>query len=216
MRATPTYGLIAILLAAGGCSLGRSTTPLQQYVLGGATSDVAVASPAESGLVIGVRRLDLAPYLATPAIVIRRGDEIVISQYHRWAEPPADGINRAVARYLAASGRIRAVDVAPWPVRARHDFLVQLHVNRFEGVVPAATSAVHGEAHVLASWEVIRQQDGATLARGTTELREPGWRVGDYAALVALLDRGLYQVARELETCLQGIGADSAMQCERS
>jgi uncharacterized protein len=213
--------LIALVVGAlPGCfSLGRDAPPMELYVIGGAGSPEVVATmPGLAGVTIGVRRLHLAPYLATPAIAVRRGDhEILTSEYHRWGEDLAEGINRAVARHLGGGAQFRTVDVAPWPVRSRYDYLIQLHISRFEGVVPVEGSppaAVPGETggprggvHVTASWEIIRQQDGTVLDRGTTEFREGGWRVGDYAALVALMDRGLVVLARDLTAALGAVVA---------
>jgi uncharacterized lipoprotein YmbA len=201
---------VPFLFTLAGCmSLGRDSPPLEQYVLGRAPlPEAAAASPDGAGLTIGVRRIDLAPYLAVPAIVVRRGThQIVTSDFHRWGEDPGEGINRAVARYLDADPRVRAAAVAPWPARAEHDYLVQLHVTRFEGVAPAALTAVTGEVHVHASWEIIRPLDGALLARGVTDFRQPGWTVGDYAGLVTLLDRGLTVLAGELVARLAVLGA---------
>jgi uncharacterized lipoprotein YmbA len=171
-------------------------------VLGAASrGESAVESQDGAGLNIGLRRLDLARYLAVPAIVVRRGaHQIAVSEYHRWAEVPDVGINRAFASYLSAAPQIRAVDIAPWTARAAHDYLIQLHVSRFEGVAPDSM-AVQGEAVLLASWEVIRP-DGALMARGTTDYRVDGWRVGDYAGLVTLLDSGLNELARDVVSCL--------------
>jgi uncharacterized lipoprotein YmbA len=194
-----------VVLTMSGCfSLGRDAPPVEHYVLGRVLLAEPAPQPDAAGLDIGVRRIDLAPYLAAPLIVVRHGThQIVTSDFHRWAEAPGVAINRAVARYLAASGGIRAVDVAPWPVRTPHDYLIQLHVTRFEGVAPEAAAAdaagaPAGEAHMQAAWEIIRPLDGAVLARGVTDYRQPGWTVGDHAALVTLLDRGLVELAREL------------------
>ena len=149
--------MICVLGAQTGCfKLGRDTPVLQQYVLagGGAKAD-ATAPQREGGMTIGVRRLDLAKYLASPAIVVRRGaHQIVTSEYHRWGEDPMQGINRALAGHLAATSSVGAVDVAPWTPRAPHDYLVQLHVSRFEGV--ADSLATTGEAQMAATWEIIR------------------------------------------------------------
>jgi uncharacterized lipoprotein YmbA len=196
-HAVPAATALAVAVLFGACSLGRDSPALQQYVLGRA--DVATTDAAStSGVMLGMRRLDLAAYLASPAIVVRRGaHEIITSDFHRWGEDPGAGIGRAVARHLAAGDGVRGVDVAPWAARAQHDYLVQLHVARFEGVLPDV-SATAGEAHVLVRWEIIRPADGSVLARGATDYREPGWRAGDYAALVALLDAGLRVVARDV------------------
>jgi uncharacterized lipoprotein YmbA len=193
-----------------GCvSLGRDSPALEEYVIGGARStDTLAPIPGLDGVAVGVRRLNLAPYLASPAIIVRRGERgIVASDYHRWAEDPARGISRAVARHLADAGSFRAVDVAPWPVRTRYDYLVQLHVTRFEGVVSEGTSAPRGTAHVRAAWEVIRQADETVLARGESEHREEAWTVGDFADLVALLDRGLVMVTRDLAAAIGELAA---------
>jgi uncharacterized protein len=204
---------LAGLIALGGCfSLGRTETPQRHYVLG--TERVQESAPAPgdlAGLTIGVRRLRLAPYLEAPFLVVRQGaNRISYSEYHRWGEQLGGGINRVVAGHLAARTSVRAVDVAPWPVREQYDYLIQLHVERFEGVVPEATTAAEGEVHLLASWEIIRQRDGAVLARGTTDHREPGWTVGDYSGLVRSLDAGLNVLTEDLASTLSGLGAPLA------
>ena len=203
---------VGVAALAGCFSLGRDTPPLQQYVLGGVRTPQSVASPqGTADLTIGMRQVDLAAYLTTPAIVVRRGDHrIVHSEFHRWGEDPEIGINRTVAGYLAAAERVRAADVVPWPVRSRYDYLIQLHVTRFEGVAPADSAATAGEAHVQATWEIVRQQDEAVLARGATDFRESGWRVGDYGGLVTMLDSGLQALSREIVTCLARLASSAS------
>lgn len=202
--------MVCALVAQAGCfKLSRDTQVLQQYVLGGGGAKAETTAPQRvGGTTIGVRRLDLATYLASPAIVVRRGaHEIVISEYHRWGEDLMQGINRALAAHLSATPSVGAVDVAPWAARAPHDYLVQLHVSRFEGV--ADSLATVGEAQLRATWEIIRPVDGAVLARGSTDYRERGWQVGDYSALVKLLDAGLQEISNDVVTCigrLPGVG----------
>lgn len=201
--------IAAALLGVSGCvSLGRDAPALEQYVLGARTAPEAAAQEA-FGLTLGLRRLDLAPYLATPAIVVRRGaHQIMISDFHRWGEDLGEGINRTVASHLVAAAAVRAVHVAPWPVGSRHDYLVQLHVTRFEGV--ADTLATEGQAQVRASWEIIRPPEGAVVAHGDTDYRRSGWRVGDYAGLVMLLEGGLDVLAGDLVSCLERLAPPAA------
>jgi hypothetical protein len=80
--------------------------------------------------------------------------------------------------------------MAPWPVRSQHDFLVQLHVSRFEGVLPDSLATVMAKRTWRATWELSLPQDGRVVARGSTDYRADGWRAGDYAGLVGLLDAG--------------------------
>lgn len=210
---------IALTLALGGCfKLARTSPPVERYVVGGAVLTSLSAANDSTALSIGLRRLDLAPYLATLAIVVRRANnQIVTTGFHRWAESPTTGLNRAVSGYLTSAPGIRSVDVAPWPIRAEHDYLVQIHVTRFEGV--EAQRAGAGEAHLLSRWEIIRPQDGALMARGITDFRARDWNIDDYAGLVSRLDNALLQLSQDVLSCLKRLGpaqpievADSAGQ----
>ena len=207
-RTLRLLGICALLTEAGCFSLARPTPPLEEYVLGAGPRPVAALPARDSGgLTIGLRRLDLAPYLSTTAIVVRRGSKIVTSGFRRWGEEPSAGIMRAVAASLGAAPTILAVDVAPWPVQAQHDYLVQLHVSHLEGVAAEDLTATEGEIHVMASWEIIRSQDGTLVARGETDRRETGWKVGDYLGLVTRVDKGLTGLASDLATCLVRIAS---------
>jgi len=193
---------VFLCLATGltGCvSLGRREPPQQYYVLGGDTLRAPpTTSPQVADVTVGVRRLKLASYLASPFMVVRRGpNQLGFSEFNRWGEPLGAGINRVVARSLAARG-FQDATVAPWPAAARYDYLIQLDIARFEGLAPEGPASTAGEVHMLASWEIIRQADGVVLARGTTDYRRPGWSVGDYAGLVSMLDEGLEVLSADL------------------
>ena len=198
--------LCALMAQAGCISLGRPEPPLRQYVLGGSGPAEVTPSAEVADVAIGLRRMKLASYLAVPFIAVRRGpNQIDFSEFHRWGEPLDAGINRVVARLLASRG-FRDVAVAPWPAGARYDYLIQLDVTRFEGVMPPEGAPAEGEAHLSATWEIIRQQDGVVLTRGTTDRRSPGWTVGDYAGLVTLLDEELDVLAGDLTAGIAGLG----------
>lgn len=197
-----------VLIGLTGCfKLGRNPPIERQYVLGGAPRvDAATSSRRLAETSVGIRRLQLAPYLATPFILVRRGPHrITFSEFHRWAEDLDAGISRAMASYLPASTPMRVVAVAPWPLGEKFDYLIQLRVQQFEGLAPEEPAAGPGEVRVLASWEIIRPQDGVVLARGTTDYRQPGWRVDDYAGLVKLLDAGLGTLSADLVASLESL-----------
>jgi hypothetical protein len=200
---------LALMGLAGCFSLGHNAPPERYYVLGAvAPSANDTAARDLDGLTVGVRRLQLPSYLATPLIVVRRGpNRITFAEFHRWGEDLAGGISRAVAGYMTGRAPVRRVAVAPWPPGERYDYLIQIDVAHFEGLAPEEPSAPPGEAHLLASWEILRQQDGAVIARGTTDYREGGWEEGDYATLVTLLDTGLKALANDLVRCLATLPA---------
>jgi uncharacterized lipoprotein YmbA len=200
---------IGALLSMAACfSLARPTPPLEEYVLGEGPRTLAAPRANDvGGVTIGLRRLDLAPYLATRSIVVRRGARLVTSGFRRWGEEPSDGIARAVAAYLGAAPAILAVDIAPWPVQSQHDYLVQFHVSELEGVAPEDSTVNDGEVKVMASWEIIRSHDGALVARGETDHRETGWKVGDYRGLVTRADKGLTALASDVAVCLARVAS---------
>ncbi len=211
-RGLLAHGLFTLgLLSLAGCfSLARTSPALSQYVLGGAlVSAEAVPTPGAATadaplLMMGLRRIELASYLATPAIVVRRGaHQIVTSEFHRWGEELGAGINRTVAAHLSSGpGRV-AVDVAPWPARSQHDVLVRLRVSRFEGIEDSLANSAG--VHVQIAWDVLRPEDDSLLARGVTDYRDGRWTPGDYGSLVRELDAALVQVARELRERLAAL-----------
>ena len=199
--------LIAVFALTGCFSLGRDEPIQQHFVLGG--NRLEASSPQYerlARLTIGLRQVHLAEYLETPLIVVRHGPhEIRFSEFNRWGENLDDGFNRAVALYLGDRAPFEGVDVVPWAPRAQHDYLIQIHLLRFEGIV--TEEATVGEAYMQAKWEIIRQADGAILSRGTTEYRTDGWIVGDYAGLVTQLDAGLGELSNDLVEALDEIAA---------
>lgn len=206
-RMVRSISLSALVGLAGCVSLGRGQPTQQIYVLGGSPPGKSEAAAQDSsGLTIGVRRLQLAAYLESPFVLVRRGpNQIDFSEFQRWGETLSGGINRAVVGYLGSGASFRGIDVAPWPAGERYDYVIQLHVLRFEGLASEELAAVEGEARVLATWEIIRQLDGAVLRRGTTDYRESGWTVGDYAGLVTLLDAGLHVLTDQILGTLEDL-----------
>ncbi len=199
--------LIGVLLALSGCySLSRNAPLQQHYVLGASerTENATSAVRTPSILVIGLRPPRLAGYLGTPYIVVRKGvHQVRFSEFDRWGEDLARGINRTVAGHMVARSPSHRVEAAPWPPGDRPDVLIQLHVLRFEGVAPEDPQTMEGEAHVQVAWEILRPEGGALLGRGLTEVRANGWTVGDFDGLVSLLDRGLATLAADLVLALE-------------
>ena len=192
---------VGMLAGVGGCSLGRGAPPPQHFILGGDEVGMDATAPRLElgGMAVGIRRLQIASYLGTPFIVVRRGDEeITLSDFNRWGEPLALGIGRAVAGYLAEAADFGVVRVAPWPAQNEHDYLIELNVLRFEGIAPADPQATAGEVHLLADWQILRAADGEVAARGRSDFRQPGWAVDDYAGLVTQLNTGLRALSAEL------------------
>lgn len=211
---TTRFLLLCTLLALGGCfSLARAPSPPRHYVLGGgaggAASAAAASAVAPSRTSVGLRPPRLAEYLATPFIVVRRDvHQVGLSEFDRWGEDVVHGIGRTVARSMTARAPSLRVETTPWSTTAQPEYVIEMDFLRFEGVAPTDPLAVGGEAHVLATWEITRRGDGSLLASGTTEVREPGWTVGDFDGLVGLLDAALDTLAADLVLGLEAALAD--------
>ncbi|MDT8341095.1 MAG: PqiC family protein [Longimicrobiales bacterium] len=210
MPRTVTLSLACILLALPGCfSLSRGAPAQKHYVLGTGTHVVPAGNeaPAETGAAgspsaiprIGLRAPKLADYLATPSIVVRRGvHRIGFSEFDRWGEDLARGVSRSLAGHMTARLPAHRVEPAPWPPGARPELMIQVHLLRFEGVAPGDTLAGVGEAHLVATWEILSSREGDKLVAGTTNVRSAGWMVGDFDGLVALLDAALATLAEDI------------------
>lgn len=206
--------LLLLLLTLSGCfSLSRSPRVQQHYVLGAGRETEGAAledrTTAEA-VVIGLRQPRLAEYLASPFMVVRRGTHRVeFSEVDRWGEDLARGISRTLARRMAARLPDHRVESAPWPPGARPEYVIQLSILRFEGVAPDDSLAATGEAHLLATWEILGSSDGAILGSGTTEVWSRSWTVGDFDELVNLLDAGVDTLAEELVLRLERLFASA-------
>lgn len=184
-------------LTMGGCvTLSRTSPPIREYVLSSVPPE-----PTSGTWTVGLRRADVAAYLTGPAIIVRQGEhEVVASDFHRWREPVDEALNRVVASNLTGLSPVRAVEVAPWATRAHHNVWVQLHVARFEGVLPQGSADAF--ADLDATWDIIRPLDGRVLVSGRTTRRSGSLKVGDYRILVAALDSALTVLARDIASCL--------------
>lgn len=205
-RRLPCLVLCSAVLALSGCfSLSREAPAPRHYVLGSTLEAAAVGGTgAATSAVIGLRTPRLSDYLASPFVVVRQGtSEIGFSRFDLWGEGLAPGLARSLAGHMRALDPELRIESAPWAREARPELVIELQVVHFEGVAPEGPGSSLGQAHLLAHWEILRPDDRTRVAWGTTEVREPGWTVGDVAALVTLLDAGLATLAEALVQALE-------------
>jgi len=199
-------GLLSLVLV--GCVRLLEPRPGQNityYLLdSGVEGDTALVDT--TGVTVGLRRPRLASYLDASRIVTRRGpNAIQFSEFHRWGEDLDQAINRVVALNLEQEEGIRTVEVVPWPEGTRFDYVLQLHVLRFEGVGPAPdpeadddATTLKGRAQMVVRWTIFEAGRERILAQGITRHREEGWTVTNYADLASKLDTSLAVLARDI------------------
>jgi uncharacterized lipoprotein YmbA len=171
---------------ATGCSF-RSPLP-RAYVLAPASPSTPPA--AGRGPAVGVGPVMIPSYLDRTAIVVRAaGDEVRLSEDHRWAESLKDGVARVVAENLASMIPTDAIVVYPWKTPWAIQYRVTMEIVRFDGPL--------GGALILnARWRLL---DGAgkELMLRAVNLSEPA-RDATYGALVSAQSRLLARVSQDI------------------
>ncbi len=203
-RRLPLLALLAVGLglALAGCNiLPRATPdPTRHYVLTGPTPIELNTEIKKGTLLVGLRSIQVAPYLDGKDMIVRRGDhEIDYRALHRWAEPLSQGINRMLVARLLASDRVARVFPQPFPFDAERHVDVAVQVLRCEGRVRPDGSAY---AALVCAIEIIDVREGPgarpggrVLLREAFEADPIPWREGDYAALAAALSTQVAQLA---------------------
>lgn len=211
-------GLVAVGLAAllaSGCVriLEPRQTNITYYLLDGSPGGDTVTTDSD-GLDVGLRQPRLASYLDAARIVRRSGtNEIDFSEFHRWGETLSSAINRVVALNLKNQPGVRSTEIVPFARAARFDYIVQLHVLRFEGRGPAPPGpevdsdapVPTGTSQMVIRWTVYDPDGQTVVAQGTSRDTRGNWPVTDYEALVSRLDASLNIVAEDIANRLRSL-----------
>ena len=200
-----------LALAFSGCSLlpKPAPDPTRHYVLTGPSSAALDAGAKQGTLKVGLRSVQIAPYLDAKSMIVRRGDnEIDYRDYARWAEPLANGINRMLVARLHVSDRVARVFPQPYPFDVTRDVDVSVSVLRCEGRVRPDGKSV---ASFSCAVEIVRvgekpgSDGGAVLLRQVFEAPETEWPEGDYAALAAILSDDVAKLADTIIAALPAL-----------
>lgn len=202
---------LAIAFAFAACSLfpKPAPDPTRHYVLTGPSSATLNSGLKQGRLKVGLRSVQIAPYLDAKSMIVRRGDnEIDYRDYARWAEPLATGINRMLVARLHVSDKVARVFPQPYPFDVARDVDISVTILRCEGLVLPDGGAV---ASFMSAIEIVRVGDtaagsngGEVILREVFEAPATPWNEGDYAALAAILSD---HVARLADTILAALPA---------
>ncbi|MCF7689636.1 MAG: PqiC family protein [Cephaloticoccus sp.] len=176
---------VGLVLALAGCSVipEPQADLTRYYVLNGPA--VAVDQTHEGALQVGLRAVQLAPYLDKGTVVMRTGpNELIYNDYARWAEPLGAAITRVVQSRLLASPRVNRVLNFPFPFDQPRDYDVSLNILRCGGVRTDDQTAV--EFSVLV--EISRPgEKSAVISRQVFTADAQNWDGRDYGELVQRL-----------------------------
>lgn len=142
--------LFLLCLATVAC--GSSPTP-RYYLLNAAAGPQA--SNAKSEQIIGIGPIDFPSYLDRSQLVVRRGVELELLEYQRWAEPLAENFMNVLAESIARQASTDQVLVYPWANAQRIDRRIRGKVTRFD-------VDESGQAVLMVRWQ-IHNGDGQVL-----------------------------------------------------
>ena len=191
------------LLVLAGCNVipPPQADSTRYYALASPALDTPAARPAPGTLRLGLKAVDVAPYLKKGEFVVRRGEnELVYNEYARWAEPLEASIARAVRARLLADAKTGRVFAYPFPFDQERDFDIAIGIGRCEGVQLAGGGAA---ARFAATLEITSA--GATsemVVRKTITMPDVVWDGRDYAALARALSDDVAALGQEIAAAL--------------
>ena len=156
IRGLACLGLVLCLAACG------SSPPNQYYRLTPhANPNAAGATPS-----LGVGPVNIPDYLRRSGMVYGGdGNQLLISEQQRWAEPLDEGIERVVGLNLAQLLQTDNLRLFPWQLNDIPEYAVKLAVLELD--------TEQGDAVLVADWVIERPTTDATVARHITRLRHP-------------------------------------------
>ncbi|MBV9107159.1 MAG: membrane integrity-associated transporter subunit PqiC [Verrucomicrobia bacterium] len=147
---------------------------------------------SSGGTTVLVRRVEIPTYLARGNLVtIKGGMEVQYAPTNRWAEPLDQGLARAVAEDLSRNSRIRAYGFLPGASPVDHSYDVWIRLERFEG-------NDNGEVVLSARWSISRGNSSEPIKSRKVDLRQSGWKPGDYTGLVRLLSEQVMKMSLQI------------------
>lgn len=191
--------LVPCVLLAGGCTLlpKASVDPTRYYLLS-ATSTGSAASAATTPTIV-LRPVDLASYLRSRPMLVRKGgNEIEFRDFARWGEPLELGIGRVLREELLAGGVTGVVPGGASRAGAPEGSQ-ELTVR-----VLACEGSADGAVNFRAVWRLTKSDTpGAPLAGGDFRAADLRWDGKSEAALAAQLSRAVSGLAAEISAALK-------------
>lgn len=191
---------IAILIAAGGCSLlAPQPDPTRFYLLTAIEDPPSEPAGSGAGISLGLGPVRFPEYVDRPEVVIRTSrNQVKLSPIDRWAEPVMSGFKRVLADNLGKLLRTERILQFPWYRGAKLDYRVHAAVQRFD-------SDPQGTAVLIVRWGVKgpnREAYGDVResryeSRGSAA--DPGADAGNLSEVLASFSRDIAKALLQLE-----------------
>lgn len=191
----------ALLALLAGCNLipPPQADPTHYYVLNGPS--LTDTGAAGGKLRLGLRPLELAPYLRKGAIVVRLGgNELLYKDDARWGEPLEAGISRTLRAQLLTQPNVARVFTPPYPADQDRDYDIAVNVLHCEG---ATDSAGKSSVKFSAMIEITSVKNpGLVVARRIFNAPDAAWDGRNYSALAESLSTAIAALSTETVSAL--------------
>ena len=191
--------LLIAALALAGCSLPQAQPdPTRFFVLSAETSRPAPASNGAALSVLYLRDIDLASYLRSRPLIVRRGEnEIEFREFALWGEPLDLGIARVVREELLARGAVSTVlTSAARREQTSADLTLSIRVLACEG-------NADGTVAFRAIWDIATTgPKPSAMAGGEYRPDNLRWDGKTEASLAAQLSQAVAGLAGEVAAAL--------------
>jgi uncharacterized lipoprotein YmbA len=159
----PGYLFLCLILGvvlAGCVNVGSGTSPSRHYLIPSlADQGINSTDRHPGGPRVTILPVEPAAYLDRSQLVIRKKtDQLELSQYDRWAEPPAENLRRVLKENL------ELLTTRAQMTTARGDFQLLVELQRLEGTKKGALLQL--------SWRLSRKGSDEVIEQGRFRLVE--------------------------------------------
>jgi uncharacterized lipoprotein YmbA len=191
------------VLAFSGCNVIPPVQPdaTRYYVLSGPSVAEAAARSSSGTWQIGMRAVDVPPYLRRGSMVVRAGEnEVSFAETARWAEPVEQEIAAVLRQHLSAAAPVARVLTPPFSIERTRDFDVGVQILRCEGVRESAGRSV---ARFAATFEISTVgENSQVVVKKTFVASDAAWDGRDFGQLAALLSAAAGALSQEIVAAL--------------
>lgn len=191
MTTWPGVFAAGLVLVLAGCG---ASPPVRFYSL--QALELVHEPDPDGAAVMSLGPLSLPDYLARTQFVTRGdGAEVIVDDYHRWAEPLDDAITRIVA--VNVDNLVDGLIVVAFRSSnlVESDYRAQASIVRFD-------ADQDGRAFLVVQWGIATPDGDVVVPARRSEYQAQASRSGDPGAIAIALNDTIAQLSREIATAI--------------